>query len=230
MDKFYIPLAIVLAGTAISGALFYTQYTPVENETIRIDSNPKAQRNEVTPERALALADPKRSENRFVFGNTDAKITIVEFSDFECPFCASVHPTLKTLVEESDGQVAWEYRHLPLSIHRNAAPAAIAAECVGEIGGNEAFWKFGDYLFANQTTLSGSLYISGASAIGIDEVRFSECLSRSDIADRIAKDSQVATTLGGGGTPFNVIVYEDGTTRAIPGALPYEQFKALVQK
>ena len=173
---------------------------------------------------------PTRTENRLVKNDESAMVTIVEFSDFECPFCARVHPTLERIVAESDGDVAWEYRHLPLSIHRNAEPAAIAAECVGELAGTEAFWQFSDYLFTNQRSLSQSVYESGASTAGISQSDLTACMAREDIAARVEEDTKTAASLGGGGTPFNVIVYADGSTRAVPGALPYEQFKALVQQ
>lgn len=83
-----------------------------------------------------------------IFGNSDAPIKIVEFSDLECPFCQKFHPTVKQIVEDYDGQVTWVYRHFPLeSIHSYARPAAEASECVAELGGNDAFWQYLDLLF-----------------------------------------------------------------------------------
>ncbi len=230
MDKFYIPISIVVAGVAVASALYFTQTPSSGNVAVRVDSNPTVKKDEVTPERVLTLVNPKRTENRYVRGDGDTQITIVEFSDFECPFCAQIHPTLERIVNESDGAVAWEYRHLPLSIHRNAQSAALAAECVGELAGNEAFWKFGDFLFSNQKQLSQELYTQGAKTQGISASDLTSCMSRDDIATRILEDTKTAAALGGGGTPFNVIIYEDGSTRAVPGALPYKQFKALVQR
>ncbi len=230
MDKFYVPLSILVAGVAVAGALFYTQIPAPSSNAVRVESDPKDERNEITPERTLTLINPRRSENRHVLGSEKAKVTIVEFSDYECPFCARVHPTLERIVEESQGDVAWEFRHLPLSIHRNAESAALAAECVAELGDNDAFWEFSDYLFANQSSLSDSIYKTGASSVGVSESDFAACLLRSDIAKWVDEDSQAAAALGGGGTPFSVIIYEDGSTRAVAGALPYEQFKALVQR
>lgn len=77
-----------------------------------------------------------------------AQVTIIEYSDFECPFCARFHPTLEKIVSESNGNVAWIYRQFPLvQIHQHAMERAIASECVAQIKGNDAFWKYGDLLF-----------------------------------------------------------------------------------
>lgn len=83
-----------------------------------------------------------------IFGNPAAPLKIVEFSDLECPFCQKFHPTLKQLVNDYNGEVAWVYRHFPLeSIHPSARPAAEASECVASLGGNDAFWQYLDLLF-----------------------------------------------------------------------------------
>ena len=79
---------------------------------------------------------------------TTAKITIIEYSDFECPFCARFHPVLERVVSESNGSIAWVYRQFPLTqIHQNAMDRVIASECVAQLKGNDAFWKYADLLF-----------------------------------------------------------------------------------
>lgn len=86
------------------------------------------------------------SEADHIKGSLDAQIKIVEYSDFDCPFCSRFHATMNTIVEKYDGsEVAWVYRHLPLEqLHPNAPAIAVASECVAKFGGNEAFWKFAD--------------------------------------------------------------------------------------
>lgn len=86
-------------------------------------------------------------------GSATPAITIIEYSDFECPYCSRIHTTLDQLVEENDN-IAWAYRHLPLGFHAQAMPAAIASECVAASEGNDGFWLFTDTLFANQAELS----------------------------------------------------------------------------
>ena len=95
---------------------------------------------------------PVDLKNEHVFGNPDAEVTIVEYSDFECPYCKAFNPTLKKIVAESNGHVNWVYRHWPL--HQHSFEKLVAAECVAKIKGNDAFWKYSDLLFGSlQTSL-----------------------------------------------------------------------------
>lgn len=91
-------------------------------------------------------------ERDYFKGNADAPITIFEYSDYECPYCASVHSTLQQVVDTNE-DVKWVYRHLPLSFHEQAKPAAIAALCIGKEAGNEGFWGFTDAVFEDQSLL-----------------------------------------------------------------------------
>lgn len=169
-----------------------------------------------------------RSDNQLVYGSKDAAITIVEFSDFECPFCARVHPTIERVVDESDGAVNWEYRHLPLSFHALAWPAAIAAECVAEQQGNEAFWQFSETLFTHQSQLSNDYIAATANTFGVTTADLVACAEDATIIETIETDMAVAKAYGGNGTPFSVIVYADGTTKPVSGALPYEHWQSLI--
>jgi protein-disulfide isomerase len=163
-----------------------------------------------------------------VYGNPDAKTTIVEFSDFECPFCARLHPTLKQVIDESDGNIKWEYRHLPLSIHATAEPAAIASECVADLKGNDTFWEYATALLSNQRGLTTEFLQSEAQKLGVEAESFNQCITDPKIASRVQDDAQTAIAWGGNGTPFNVIVFEDGTTKVASGALPYANWVQLL--
>lgn len=88
---------------------------------------------------------PPVDANDHIVGNPSAPITIIEYSDFECPYCKAFQATLKQVVTESNGSVAWVYRHWP--IHQNSFEKLVAAECVAKIKGNDAFWKYSDLLF-----------------------------------------------------------------------------------
>lgn len=85
-----------------------------------------------------------------VLGDVNAPITIIEYSDLECPFCIRFHTTQETIMKEYAGKVKWVHRHFPLDFHANAKPYAYAAECAGEVGGNDAFWGMVDFIFKNQ--------------------------------------------------------------------------------
>lgn len=90
------------------------------------------------------------TEEDHIRGNLDAPVQIVEFSDLECPFCKSFHPTMLSVMSQYEGQVVWAYRHLPLeSIHPLARPLAEGSECAARIGGDEVFWNYVDYVFSN---------------------------------------------------------------------------------
>lgn len=85
-----------------------------------------------------------------VLGDANAPITIIEYSDLECPFCIRFHTTQETIMKEYAGKVKWVHRHFPLDFHANAKPYAYAAECAAEVGGNDAFWGMVDFIFKNQ--------------------------------------------------------------------------------
>ena len=97
--------------------------------------------------------------NDHVLGNPSAEIMIIEYSDFECPYCKVLHQTLTKIVNESNGRIAWTFRHLPY--HQNSFEKAIASDCVAKLKGNEAFWKYADLLFGllktNQESISEQL-------------------------------------------------------------------------
>lgn len=171
----------------------------------------------------------KRLENRAVYGDPLAATTIVEFSDFECPFCGRLHPTLKKIVDESNGQVNWEYRHFPLPNHRSAELAATVAECVLREKGNAEFWLLADEVFANQKLLEADYLATLAGKNGLSKMQFDSCLQSTEIAEQIKNDMATAQALGGSGTPFSVVVYEDGTIRPVSGALPYDSWLPLLQ-
>lgn len=118
---------------AVSGAL------PYEQLKLAVD----AINTEGVP---LSIRPPSATDH--IIGAPDSPIVMVEFSDFQCPYCQMIHPSLQKLAAESNGKIAWVYRNFPLyTIHPQATPAANAAECIAEQLGNDAFWKFADAIF-----------------------------------------------------------------------------------
>jgi len=172
---------------------------------------------------------PVREEVAYTYGSTRAPITIVEWSDAECPFCARLHPTLKQLVDESDGGVQWQYRHLPLPNHRMAEPAALAAECVGREQGNDAFWQYLDTIFENHNRLTQEFLTASAQAAGVSSDVLQACFVDDELAAIVATDVATAQHFGGSGTPFSVIIMPDNTIRPVRGALPLAQWQALLE-
>ena len=125
----------------VGGAQPYSEVKRIVDHALGVDTS-----TGVTPSSTIPIPI---SGDDHIFGNKNADVIIVEYSDFECPFCQQFHPTLKQIVADYDGQVAWAYRHLPLESlgHVNAKPAAEASECVAELGGNDAFWQYTNLLF-----------------------------------------------------------------------------------
>ncbi|OGL94713.1 hypothetical protein A2348_03220 [Candidatus Uhrbacteria bacterium RIFOXYB12_FULL_58_10] len=164
-----------------------------------------------------------------ILGEKDAEITIIGYSDFECPFCARFHPTLQQMVDDYDGKVRWVYRNFPLSFHPEAENAAEAAECAGEQG---KFWEYGDAIIENQTDLGEDLYKKLASDIGLNTTAFDSCRSSDKYLDKIANDASEGAAAGVTGTPGSLIYRTDakGTDSAIviKGAQSASAVKAAI--
>jgi protein-disulfide isomerase len=161
---------------------------------------------------ALRADDPAR-------GPADAKLTVVLFSDFECPFCGRVEPSLKQLEEAFPGQVRVVWKHLPLPMHPNAIPAALAAEAAREQG---KFWPMHDLLIANQRALASADLDRYARQLGLDPRRFKASQSGKLAQERVDQDKALAASINASGTPnmfFNC--------RQVVGAQPYAQLKAV---
>ena len=178
---------------------------------------------------------PVSRERDHIRGDPAAPVALVEYSDFECPFCKRFHPTVKRLVSESKGQLKWVYRHFPLDeLHPGKArKEAVASECAAELGGNDAFWKFTDRFFeltpSNNRTDVDTVLPQIASEIGLDKARFASCLTSGRHDRRIAEDAQDAGASGGRGTPWSIVVSKSGKAYPLSGAQPYAAVKQLVE-
>lgn len=151
-------------------------------------------------------------------------ITVVEYSDPECPFCKRFQSTMQQVLQNYDGKVRWSYKQLPIpSLHSKAPKEANATECAADQG---KFWEYLDEIYAETTsndTLPDASIYSIADKFGLDRTKFDACVTNNDHASQIATDSAEGTTLGGQGTPFSVIVDKDGKVLdTIAGAYPYE--------
>ena len=173
------------------------------------------------------------SEDDHVRGDRNARIALIEYSDLECPFCKSFHPTVQQIVDEYDGQVMWVYRHFPLDqIHAKADKEAEAVECANELAGNDGFWALLDKIF-EVTPSNNGLVLDDlpklAGEVGIDEGAFKECLDSGKYAQRVEDDYQGGIEAGITGTPGNILLdTKTGETILVPGALPFEQIKQSI--
>ncbi len=158
-------------------------------------------------------------------GTEDALVTIVEISDFECPFCGRVGPTVEQIMREYDGKVKVVWRNNPLPFHQNAGPAANAAMEAFEQGGNEKFWAFHDKLFQNQRELTRPNLERWAQEVGLNMDQFRAALDNNEHSQQISADQAIATRIGARGTPHFVI-----NGRKIAGAQPFERFKEIIDE
>lgn len=159
----------------------------------------------------------------------EGDLTLVEFSDFECPFCQRFHPTVQQAMDAYDGELKWAYKHFPLTnIHPYAQGAAEAAECAGAQG---KFWEYSDALFATTDTLNSDTLEAIADEQGLDRGDFDTCVSEKTYTDVVSSDAALGQKLGGTGTPYSVLVDSDGNVvDVISGAQPYENVAAIIER
>jgi protein-disulfide isomerase len=222
---------VILAGLMISGSILY-----VSKQSFAIDGNRNAggvpvaaKDNPNVPAQDIILAPV--TEKDWVRGDRGAKVTIVEFSDTECPFCKRIHPTFGKIVKDYKGKVNWVYRHAPLAqLHSKAAKESEALECSGDQKGNDGFWKYTDALY-EKTPSNNGLDVAElpkiAQSVGLDVSKFNDCLASGKYAAKVAESLKQAEAAGMQGTPYSIIVSSD---KKIPlsGAVPESAIKAVI--
>lgn len=212
MSKDYlVPLSIFLGALLLGGVVLYVS---------RDDAPSAAPSGEPSGTPSSEVAEV--TEEDHIRGNKDASVTIIEYSDLECPFCNRFHPTISKATEDND--VRWVYRHFPLtSIHQEARPAALASECVADQAGDEGFWRFVDTMFENQSSLGSDLYEETALSIGVNIGEFRDCMSSEKFADKVDGDMRSGQEAGVTGTPASFV---NGTM--IGGAVPLNQLQSAI--
>jgi protein-disulfide isomerase len=172
------------------------------------------------------LLEPPRQKiaaaGRPLRGAADAPVEIVEFADFQCPFCEGAFPTVMQVLNTYGDKVHLVYRHFPLANHPNARPAAEAAACAAEQG---KFWPYHDRLFGNQNLLGDNDLKQHAAQLGMDPSKFNACFDSKKYKKEIDDDIAAGSAAGVDGTPA---FYING--REINGAQPYENFKRVIDE
>lgn len=206
--------AIIIAGAIIAIAIMWNR-KPATPILIENTSNNTAK---------VVMAPVTSADH--IFGNPNAQIKIVEYSDTSCPFCKMFHPTMINLLDTygASGDVAWVYRHFPLDkpgsrgdggiLHPNAGYEAQAMECAASLGGNDTFWKFTNRLYeitpsvTPQTPngLDRKQLPEIAKYVGLDVVSFNDCIASGGSKDKIESQYQDGITAGVSGTPMNILV------------------------
>lgn len=176
---------------------------------------------------AAAPVKPVDEKTDHIIGAKNAKVTLIEYSDFECPFCKRHFATMEQVLKEYPNDVRLVFRHFPLSFHQNAAKEAEASECVAELGGNAAFWKFHDKIFTETTSNGTGIALTRlgpmASEVGVNQAAFQKCLDSGKYAEKVAKQMQEGSEAGVEGTPATFV-----NGKVISGAVPFATFKTQI--
>jgi len=168
------------------------------------------------PRQKVAAADGQTR------GPANAPIELIEFSDFQCPYCLRANPTVTQVLSTYGDRIRFVYRNYPLASHPNARPAAEAAQCAAEQG---QFWPHHDRLFADQSKLADEDLKQSAAALGLDATRFNACFDSHKYKARVEADMQAGNDAGVNGTPAFFI-----NGRELSGAQPFEAFKRIIDE
>jgi protein-disulfide isomerase len=217
-SSYVVPLAIIVGGAIVALAVYTTL----------------SKQSTFNPGSVAVLVRPVGTADH-ILGNPGARVVIVEYCDFEGEFCKSFHDTLHQVIadEGTDGEVAWVFREFPLTeIHPRALSDAKAAECAGAVAGNDAFWKFADALFANQSAAT-PLYGELARTSGIIATdAFSSCFASASttLSARIEADRRNALESGATGAPYSFILVAGKSPVVMEGAYSYDAVKQLLDQ
>lgn len=221
-----VPIAIIAGFAMIALAIFFTGGRETKSPVASGPSDdPVAhmQSNEIRPV----------SGDDYILGNPNAPIVMIEYSDYDCPFCKQFHATMHQIMEEYGvtGRVAWVYRQFPLvDLHPNATLLSEAALCVGDIGGNDAFWTFSDAVFESRFETEPTNVTRMPQFVteaGVSVTDYQECMDSDRMIDVLKADMADGLVAGAQGTPHTVI--KVGSQEAvISGAQSYTTVKGIV--
>ncbi len=243
-------IAIIIVGVLIAGALvflglqlgtsnntaptasFAEQLEQYQQEQQQAQLDAQAEQERLAEEKAKSVNAP--DEDDHVLGDRNALISLIEYSDFECPFCKRFHDTPKQILKDNP-DVNWVYRHFPLGFHDPlATQQAEASECVADLKGNDAFWEYSDLIFETTNSNMGmeaSQLTDLAVQIGVNKNAFQSCLDSEQFAQNVQDDIQSGVNAGITGTPGNIIRNnETGEVILISGAYPIKAIQAAIDE
>jgi protein-disulfide isomerase len=232
----WFPIAIGLLGIIIGYSIGLSQgksTIAVNQPSPTPPSVPSAPTQPAAPS-PLAVP-PINASNDHIRGSKDAKVAVIQYSDFECPFSKRVQPTYKQIEEKYGDKVMVVYRHFPLGFHENAQKESEASECVAEIGGNDAFWKFLDGIYEKTTSNGTGFAIADlaplAKTVGVDEAKFKACLDSGKYAQKVKDEEEKGAAGGVDGTPGNFVVnMKSQKSLAVTGAVPFSEFQTAIDQ
>lgn len=212
-----LPVAIIIAGIIIAGAFFYNKK----------GAEPKSGAQATAKKQQEFKGPAPVTDKDHILGNPNAELTMIEFSDTECPYCKRFQGTMKQVIDTfgKEGKVRWVYRHFPIdALHSKSRKEAEATECAAEIGGNEKFWQYLDRLYEitpSNNGLKADELPKIAGYVKIDKVKFEKCLASGKYAKKVRDDEQDGIDSGVVGTPRTIVITKNGKKFPINGALPF---------
>jgi protein-disulfide isomerase len=223
---FLFGLTTGIAITALLGFLATTIASSFKTEKSQAEPSQVANSNNNTikddePVKP-AKVDFEIKDTDHIRGDKNAAITIMEYSDFQCSYCAKFNTTLNKALEEYKGKIKVIYRHFPLDFHPYAEKAAQASECAND---QNKFWEYADEIYKNQASFSDDYFKKAAKDIKLDTNKFNKCLDSEKYKDKVAADAEEGAGYGVSGTPGSFLNGEE-----LGGAIPYEQLKAEIDK
>lgn len=240
-DKNKNTIGMVIVAVLLFAAGFFIGSLFQENQQLKkaagaavVAGNPTDAQAPQGPTEDTLAAMPAVTNDDYIRGNKDANVVLVEYSDFECPFCARFHPTTQQVLDEYGDKVALVYRQYPLPFHPNAQAAAEASECIAKVGGQDAFWKYADAIFAENDKLGGQISPdaiktaigeSGANAAAVQA-----CIDSGEMTQKVTDSIAQGSAAGISGTPGTIIVVNGTPKELIPGALPFADVKTMLDK
>ncbi len=221
-----VPVAIVAGFAMIAIAIFFTG-----NRVDVPSSTPPPVQDNATE--VIAGTPRPVDETDYIRGNPNAPILMIEYSDYDCPFCKQYHESMKQIMDEYGvtGRVAWVYRQFPLvQLHPNAPLISEAALCVGDIGGGEAFWRFSDLIFEERGIdefTNVTLLPDYAEEVGVSRNEYQSCVDSNRMEAAVTASLEDGFNVGARGTPYTILIV--GNQQAvINGAQPYDTIKGII--
>ncbi|MFH1283986.1 MAG: DsbA family protein [Candidatus Peregrinibacteria bacterium] len=245
MNNKGIIAAIIVGAVLVAGGLVFNGLRTASNDDIKAAVIAGLNEFVSAPDQAVAddsaanaetpVVDMEKiiNDDDAVLGDENAPVTIVEFSEFQCPYCekfySAAYQDIKTNYVES-GKVKIVFKHFPLGFHAGAYPAALATECVREQGGNEMFFAMHDAIFDDNSILSGDEssikddLAALAKKVGANMTKYNSCIASDKYKDEIESDIAAGQSVGISGTPSFVINGE-----LVVGAFPYSEFESIIE-
>ena len=250
-------LAIIFASAVISGSLVFfgmqlggkgggdIQVEKIEKafesfaqkqqqKQVQDQEQAQVDKEKAVAEKGKANMRPISRTDDHIRGSADAPVSLVEYSDFECPYCKRFDATAKQIIDAYGGKVNWVYRHNPLSFHEPmSSKESMASECAAELGGNDMFWKYNDAIYAMTTSNGNGLSVDDlykiAADIGLNQNGFETCLDSEKYKSKVQADIDNGAVSGVEGTPGSFLVNnKTGDVVYVEGAQALAKFKLKI--